>query len=151
MPLAKAAPKAEAAKRKAEAVTEAGGAAAATTAVVKAEPSKVADKGNGMDPKEVSRMLGLLKYRKEKGEGQESTDAACALTMYNNMEPDEKNNFLGMFPKKGTVKTPGSIGKVVGEYKRQIGFVKVAEAAVVEDFYTRLAVRAEASSMKASS
>ena len=108
--------------------------------IVPATALKIMPRGSGMDPKEVSRMIGLLKYKSVKNDA-DGADAKQMMEDYYTMEPDEKKRFVEMFPDSKMIKAKGALGAWAGEYKKQIGFKKSAKAAINENFFTRHFVR----------
>ena len=115
-------------------------------ATVKQEPTEEpsskgrAVKGEGMDPKKVSTMLGLLKYRagdKCKGDEQEKADAKQALACYQALsDPPSRVAFLAEFDKHGGGKGPGAL-KFAMTFKQTLTHTKTKEVSSLEDFFTR--------------
>ena len=81
----------------------------ASTAAAAAHKMK-ANTGEGMNPVDVSKMLGLLKYRADDMKNKKGVDmeeAKTALELYKNMDSEEKRIFLNDFLSAGAGKNQG--------------------------------------------
>jgi hypothetical protein len=91
-----------------------------------------------MDPRAVSRMLGLLKYKARGGgkKGVEQEDAQHALAVYTSMDPQGKRQFLLDFEAAGRGRTKGAL-KFALQYKRSLIGQEEKSVSTTEDYYTR--------------
>ena len=92
-----------------------------------------------MDPKAVSRMLGLLKYRSDptsNKKGQDIEEAKHALEVYATLAPGAKKSFLADFEAGGRGKVKGSL-RFALTYKRKLVSEESSEVSCVEDYYTK--------------
>ena len=97
-----------------------------------------ARRGQAMDAKKLSAMIGLLKYQANKGSGDRQEAAVVALDIYQSLgTSDSKAGFLKEFEQAGGGKTTASL-KFAASFKKTISHSKTNEIASVEDFYTRL-------------
>ena len=104
----------------------------------KSSPASRSSKGDGMDPKNVSKMLALLKYQMNYGKNPErKQDAAHAFDAYHNCHSaEEKKAFLAAFESNGGGKSPGAL-KFATQFKKSVSQVKTMEQSQTEDFLTR--------------
>ena len=107
-------------------------------AIAIATPAK-AKKGDAMDAANVSKMLGLLKYQRDKAKpGEKKDDAIEALKVYQTLsEADERKKFLEAFEANGSGLQKSSL-KFALTFKQSLKSNKVTEVSSVEDYITRL-------------
>ena len=93
---------------------------------------------DAMNRAEVSKMLGLLKYRADDAKNKKGVDAPearAALEAYQKMDTLEKRQFLADFLANGAGKKPGSLKFVVG-YTQKLTRQQTEEVSTTEDFLT---------------
>ena len=97
-----------------------------------------ASKGEGMDAKSVSGMLGLLKYRagsETNKKGQDIEEAKQGLEIYQTLCAAEKKQFLEDVENNGRGKKKGSLSFVL-TYKKKFSQEDAMEISTEENFYT---------------
>ena len=97
-----------------------------------------ADTGHGVDPGKISKMLGILKYKKDSNSEGEAKDLAQqALDTYKALaDPMERQHFSQEFEAQGNGKSTNSL-KFVVNFHKSILNSKTTETAIVENMFTR--------------
>lgn len=98
-----------------------------------------AKKGEAMNAGAVSKMLGLLKYQRDKAKaGEKKNDAIEALNVYQTLsEAEDRKKFLEAFEVNGGGKDKNSL-KFALNFRQSLQSNKSTEVSSVEDYITRL-------------
>lgn len=103
-----------------------------------AKSAAKANKGEGMDPGAVSRMLGILKYKgddkRNKG-GENFFESNAALKVYASLDPESKKLFLADFETNGRGKGKQAL-KFISTYEHKLEHNKSVETGTEENFFT---------------